>query len=97
MHNRCPFGGLPHHQGSSSSEFVRNAHLGGLQLITEEVWLSTQILQAGQAGDADGNANRAVPPGTSMRVNDQHTDFPARDSFHLRAYIFCRPIWVFRE
>src|SRR5688572_11509440 len=97
MHNRCPFGSLAHYQRSSSSEFVRNAHLGDLQLITEEVWLPTQILQSWQSCDADGNANRAVPPCTSIRVNDQHTDFPARGFFHLRTDIFCRPVRVFRE
>ena len=65
-------GCLPHNQRGCSGQFVSRSNLGNAQGVIEQVGLTAKIDQAGQAGKPDGNADRALPPGAAMRIDDQY-------------------------
>src|SRR5487761_121455 len=66
-------------------DLVRDRDDGVLQLVTDRVALARKVLERQDAGGADGDVDRALPPRPPERIGDDHADLVARPFAQLLA------------
>ena len=76
---------LAHHELRRAGDLVGDRDLRRVQLVADAVALPAQVEQRAQAGGADRDVGRALPPRAAEGVADDHADLAARSARASRA------------